>query len=88
MLPKRFNALQEGLFLDLYKTILHAYISSSKDKTNIDINSAIEKSTCIAMISVDNLLDENGVIKPTDQIISSCTDIRIDNIVDYPKVNT
>ena len=26
MLPKRFNALQEGLFLDVYKTVLHAYI--------------------------------------------------------------
>lgn len=88
MLSKRLNALQEGLFLDIYKTVLHAYISSSKDKTNIDINWAIDRATCIAMISVDNILDNDGLIKKTADIIKSCTDIRIDQLVDYPKVNT
>jgi hypothetical protein len=87
MLPKRFNALQEGLFLDIYKTVLHAYISSSKDKTNIDINDAIDRATCIAMISVDNILDDDGFIKKTEDIIKSCNDTRVDKLVDYPKVN-
>ena len=87
MLPKKFNASQEGLFLDIYKTVLHAYISSSKDKTNIDINDAIDRSTCIAMISVDNILDYNGSIKKTSDIIKLCNDTRVDKLVDYPKVN-
>jgi hypothetical protein len=86
MLPKRFNTLQEGLFLDIYKTVLHAYISSSKDKTNIDINYAIDRATCIAMISVDNILDDDGFIKKTADIIKSCNDTRIDQLIDYPDI--
>jgi len=88
MLPKLFNPLQEGLFLDIYKTVLHAYISSSKDKTSIDINYAIDRATCIAMISVDNILDDDGFIKNTADIIKSCNDISVDQLVDYPKVDT
>ena len=87
MLPKQFNTLQGGLFLEIYKTVLHAYISSSKDKTNIDINDAIDRATCIAMISVDNILDDDGSIKKTSDIIKSCKGTRIDRLVDYPKVN-
>ena len=87
MLPKRFNTLQEGLFLDIYKTVLHAYISSNKDKTNIDINYAIDRATCISMISVDNILDDDGFIKKTEDIIKSCHEIRLDRVVDYPNVN-
>ena len=87
MLPKRFNKLQEELFLDVYKTVLHAYISSSKDKTHIDINCAIDRATCIAMISVDNILDCNGVIKKPEDIIKSCNDTRADQLVVYPKIN-
>lgn len=87
MLPKQFNEVQEGLFLDIYKTVLHAYISSNKDKTNIDINYAIDRATCIAMISVDNILDDYGVIKKTADIIKSCNDKRLDQLVDYPNIN-
>ncbi len=87
MLPKRFNTLQKELFLDIYKTVLHAYISSLKYKTNIDINDAIERATCIAMISVDNILDDDGYIKKTSDIIKSCNYTSIDQVVNYPKVN-
>ena len=87
MLPKRFNTFHEEVFLDIYKTVLHAYISSSKDKTNIDINEAIDRATCIAMISVDNILDDDGFIKKTSDIIKSCNDTRVDRLVDYPKLN-
>ena len=63
------------------------HISSSKDKTHIDINDAIDRATCIAMISVDNILDADGIIKKTSDIIKSCNDTRVDQLVDYPKVN-
>ena len=87
MLPKQFNTLQGRLFLDIYKTVLHAYISSSKDKTNIDINDAIDRATCISMISVDNILNDDGLIKKTSDIIKLCKDTRVDRLVDYPKVD-
>jgi hypothetical protein len=38
------------------------------------------------MISVDNMFDDNGNIKCTDDIIESVRDKRVDRPVDYPNI--
>ena len=86
MLPNKLKGAELEWFLSIYKTVLHAYISSSKDKSNIDINDAIDNATCIAMISVDNMFDDNGNIKHTDDIIESVRDKRVDRPVEYPNI--
>ena len=86
MLPNKLNGAELEWFLSIYKTVLHAYISSSKDKSNIDINDAIENATRIAMISVDNMFYYNGNIKYTDDIRKSVRDKRVDRPVEYPNI--
>ena len=71
----------------MYTKQYYMHISSSKDKTHIDINCAIDRATCIAMISVNNILDCDGTIKKTEDIIKSRNDTRVDQLVVYPKIN-
>ena len=52
MIPNNLNEYQQKLFLDIYKTVLHAKLSSNSDST-INENDAIDAAVRIALHSVD-----------------------------------